>query len=262
MTEAGSLFAQGCEDLIGRYDRLESGVAGMRKDPEGLVRVNAIYSAGIDLLSRVRERFEAKHKKISVEIRYERPEQVYHAVREHECDLGIVSYPERWRKVDTIPLRDETMVVVCNTRHKVAQKQVIDVKDLEAYEMVTFDTDLPVGRRIREYFKANGVKPKITNGFDNIDTIKGALAVTQQLSILPRRTVIREVAAGTLAMVSMTPQLVRPLGVIFKRRARSGAAFAPAAQVFVDFLVAHAGPGAEHEGRTQREGHTLMGAGI
>jgi len=261
-TDAGSLYAQGCEDMIQRYDRLESKVAGMSKDPEGLVRVIAIYSAGIDLLSRIREQFEAKHKKVSVEIRYAKPEQVYHAVREHECDLGIVSYPERWRKVDTIPLRDEVMVVVSNTRHKVAQKQTIDVKELENYEMVTFDTDLPVGRRIREYFKANGVKPKITNGFDNIDTIKGALAVTEQLSILPRRTVIREVTAGSLAMIAMTPPLVRPLGVIFKRRARSGSAFAPAAQMFVDFLVAHAGPDVDHESRIQREGHELMGAGI
>jgi DNA-binding transcriptional LysR family regulator len=262
LTEAGSLFAQGCEDLIQRHDRLESRVAGMRKSPEGLVRVIAIYSAGIDLLSRVRENFEAENKKISVEIRYDRPEQVYQAVREGEGDLGIVSYPQRWRKVDSIPLRDETMVVVCNTRHKVAQKQTVSVKELEAYEMVTFDTDLPVGRRIREYLKTNGVKPKITNGFDNIDTIKGALAVTEQLSILPRRTVVREVAAGSLAMVTMTPKLVRPLGVIFKRRARHGAAFAPAAQMFVDFLVAHAGPDADNEGQTQREGQAMTGAKI
>lgn len=262
LTQAGTLFAEGCEELIGRYDQLESKVAGLSKNPEGFVRVAAIYSAGIDLLSRVRERFEAEHKKISVEIRYERPEQVYHAVRENECDMGIVSYPKRWRKVDTIPLRDEVMVVVCNPRHKIAQKQTVSVKELEGCEMVTFHTNLPVGRRIREYFKSHGVKPRIVNVFDNIDTIKGALAVTQQISVLPRRTVIREVTAGSLAMVEMTPALVRPLGVIYRRRARSGAAFAPAAQVFVDFLVAHAGPDADQEGQIEREGHALMGAGI
>lgn len=262
LTQAGEMFAEGCEQMVQAYDELEAKVAGLKKDPEGLVRVSAIYSAGIDLLSRVREKFEAEHKKISVEIRYERPDHVYNAVRDNECNMGIVSYPERWRKVDTIPLRDEVMVVVCNPRHKIAQKQKVDVKELEAYEMVTFDTDLPVGRRIREYFKKNNVKTRITNVFDNIDTIKGALAVTEQVSILPRRTVIREVTAGSLAMVKMTPELVRPLGVIFKRRARSGAAFPPAAQVFVDFLVAHAGPDADQEGQIEREGHALMGAGI
>lgn len=262
LTQAGEIFAEGCESLVQAYEELEAKVAGLKKDPEGLVRVSAIYSAGIDLLSRVRERFEAEHKKISVEIRYDRPEQVYQAVRDNDCNMGIVSYPERWRKVDTIPLRDEVMAVVCNPRHKIAQKQLVNVKELEAYEMVTFDTDLPVGRRLREYFKKYGVKPRITNMFDNIDTIKGALAVTEQLSILPRRTVIREVTAGSLAMVPMVPELVRPLGVIFKRRARNGAPFPPAAQAFVDFLVTHAGPDADDEGQIQREGLALMGAGI
>jgi DNA-binding transcriptional LysR family regulator len=256
LTEAGTLFAEGCEEVLNRYDHLASKVAGLNKKPQGIVRVMAIYSAGIDLLCQVRQRFEAEHGKISVEISYERPDQVYHAVRDKECDMGIVSYPERWRKVDSIPLRDEEMVVVCHTGHKVAQMQSITVNQLQEYEMVTFDTDLPVGRRIREYFKSHGVKPRISNVFDNIDTIKGALAVTEQLSVLPRRTVIREVTAGSLAMVKMTPTLLRPLGVIFRRRSRNGAAFSPAAQAFVDFLAAHA----DHDGQPQRDGHKLLGA--
>ncbi len=260
LTTAGRLFAEGCEEVVGRYDHLASKVAGLGKQPQGVVRVMAIYSAGIDLLCRVRQQFQAEHENISVEIRYERPEQVYHAVCEKECDMGIVSYPERWRKVDSIPLRDEEMVVVCNTHHKVAQMQSISVNELEGNEIVTFDTDLPVGRRIREYFKNNGVKLRISNVFDNIDTIKGALAVTEQLSILPRRTVIREVTAGSLAMVKMTPQLLRPLGVIFRRKSRNGSAFSPAAQAFVDFLAAHA-RSEDHDGPTPRQGHTLLGAG-
>ncbi len=261
LTPAGKLFAQGCEEMIGRYDQLASKVAGLGKKPEGVVRVMAIYSAGIDLLCRVRQQFESEYGKISVEIRYERPEHVYHAVRENECDMGIVSYPERWRKVDSIPLRDEEMVVVCSTHHKVSQMQSITVNELEGHEMVTFDTDLPVGRRIREYFKDNGVKPRISNIFDNIDTIKGALAVTDQLSILPRRTVIREVSAGSLAMVKMTPELLRPLGVISRKRSRNGSPFSPAAQAFADFLVAHAGAELDHDGQIQRDGRELTRAG-
>ncbi len=262
LTQAGELFAEGCEQLVQAYEDLEARVAGLKKDPEGLVRVSAIYSAGIDLLCRVREQFEREHPKISIEIRYDRPEQVYQSVRDHECNMGIVSYPERWRKVDTIPLRDEVMVLVCSPGHALAGRQQIHVRDLAGCEMVTFDTDLPVGRRIREYLKQHHVKVNITNVFDNIDTIKGALAVTQQVSILPRRTVIREVTAGTLAMVKITPELVRPLGIIYRRRARNGAALPPAAQMFVDFLVAHAGPGVDQDSQIAREGQTLLGAGL
>ncbi len=259
LTRAGEIFAQGCDSLVNSYKDLQAKVAGLKKDPEGMVRVSAIYSAGIDLLSRIRERFVAEHPKISVEIRYDRPEQVYQAVRDNECNMGIVSYPERWRKVDAIPLRDELMVVVCNPHHPIARMQQVDVKQLETYQMVTFDTDLPVGRRIREYFKDNGVKPRISNLFDNIDTIKGAVAVTEQISILPKRTVIREVTAGSLAMLPMTPEMVRPLGVIFKRRTRNGAALPPEAQIFADFLVANA---TDDDHQIKHQGHALAGAGL
>ncbi len=263
LTHAGEIFAEGCMSLIEQYESLQSRMVGFKKDPEGLVRVSAIYSAGIDLLSRVRERFEAEHEKISVEIRYDRPEQVYQAVQDGECDLGIVSYPKRWRKVDAIPLRDETMVVVSNPRHPIARRQQIDVKDLEDYEMVTFDIGLPVGRQLREYFKAQGVKPKISNVFDNIDTIKGAVAVTQQLSVLPKPTVIREAAAGTLAMLPLTPELIRPMGLIHRRRARQCSALQPEAQAFADFLVAHADAQANaiDEQSIDPQGRALMEAG-
>ncbi len=262
VTHAGAIFARGCESLVQEYENLESRVAGLTKDPEGLVRVSAIYSAGIDLLSRARKRFIEEHKKISVEIRYVRPELVYQAVHDGESDMGIVSYPETWRKVDCIPLRDETMVVVCNPQHPILASKRVDVKDLQQYEMVTFEPDLPVGRRIREYFKSHNAKPTIINVFDNIDTLKGAVAVTQQVTILPDRTVMREVAAGTLAMLPLTPRLVRPMGIICKRRCRNGSAFPPEAQAFADFLVAHAGPDSDFDQQIQHDNTALMGAGI
>ena len=263
LTHAGEIFAEGCESMVEQYDRLLARMVGFQKDPEGLVRVSAIYSAGIDLLSRAREQFEAEHEKISVDIRYDRPEQVYQAVQDGECDLGIVSYPKRWRSVDSIPLRDEVMVVVCNPRHPIARRGEVHAKMLGDFEMVTFDTGLPVGRRIREYLKVHGAKPTISNMFDNIDTIKGAVAVTQQLSILPKPTVIREAAAGTLAMVPLIPELVRPMGLIHRRRTRQGTTLPPETQAFADFLVSHADAqaAAADETTIDPQGRALMEAG-
>jgi DNA-binding transcriptional LysR family regulator len=280
LTEAGRLFLAGCDDLLDRYDRLASKVAGLRGEPEGVVRVTAIYSAGIDLLNNVRERFEAAFPKVEVEIRYEQPDAVYQAVRGGECDLGILSYPQRWRNVGVLPLRDEPMAVVCRPDHELARRGVasLHAADLTGLDMVTFDTELPVGRRIREYLRENGAHPNITNVFDNIDTIKSAVALTDQVSILPRRTVIREVAAGALALVELEPTLVRPIGIIFRgvrsrgRAGRNGESpasvsdgggFVPGVQAFVDFLLDYAGPNVDLAGEivhATKRGDELVGA--
>lgn len=252
LTAAGQRYLAGCEELLEAHDRLEREVGQMHGDPKGLVRVAAIYSAGIQLLNQVRERFVEEHPRINVEIRYDQPEAVYHSVREAECDLGILSYPQGWRNVGVIPLRNEVMAVVCQPGHELARRSVVQVDTLSAFEMVGFSPDLPVARRLTRYLRENHANPRVTDVFDNIDTIKSAIAVTDRFAILPKRTVVREVAAGTLAAVDLLPQLVRPIGIIHRRKHKSGQAFGPAAQVFVDFLLEHAGPSVELIGAAEK----------
>lgn len=242
LTEAGQQFFDGCAELIQQYDELERRVVGMQGEPEGTVRVSAIYSAGIELLNFLREQFEQTHPRIAVELRYDQPEAVYGAVREFECDLGIVSYPDRWPRTNWLALRDEVMAVICRPDHPLARRQRVHAGDLSPYEMVSFDLDLPVARQIRRFLRDNGGAPRVTDSFDNIDTIKSAVAVTQRFAILPQRTVSREIAGGALTAIPLEPTLVRPLGILFRRRHRQAPVFSPAAQQFVDYLLEHAGP--------------------
>ncbi len=213
LTEAGRVFLEGVTDVLERYDRLEARVTTMGEGGgderaaagEGRVRVAAIYSAGIELLNRLRQRFEAEHPRIKIDLSYDKPDEVYRRVLEGECDLGILSYPQRWRKVDIVPLREEIMAVVCGPNHPLARRRRVAARELADYPMVTFDADLPVGRRIRQYLRENGVTPQITNVFDNIDTVKNAVSVTDRFSILPVRTVLRETGSGALSVVELTP---------------------------------------------------------
>ena len=252
LTEAGELFATECRELLDRYDRLEQRVSQLQSQLVGRVRVEAIYSAGIDLLQRVRDAFVREHAHVEVQIEYRPPAEVYDAVRGHRCDLGIVSYPQDWGGVSSIVLRSEVMAVVCAPSHPLADNgEVVQASQLAAWPMVTFEPNLPVGRHLRRYLREHGVVPAITHVFDNIDTIKSAVAVTDQVSILPQRTVLREVAAGTLSSVSLQPPLTRPLGIISHRRNKSNGAFSPAVQTFVDFLLEHAGPKVDLVDQTQ-----------
>ncbi|MEX0887702.1 MAG: LysR family transcriptional regulator [Phycisphaeraceae bacterium] len=243
LTQAGRVFLEGCQSLIERYDELEHRVAGLGEAEAGTVRVAAIYSAGIELLEQVRERFEADHPRINVQISYDHPEAVHEAVREMDCDMGIVSYPQRWRGVGVIPLRDEAMAVVCSPTHPLAGKRgVVEVAELAGREMVAFDAALPVGRRIRRYLRDNDVSVRVVSSFDNLDTIKNVVAVTGAFAILPRRTVVRETEARALRARLLAPRLVRPVGIIYRQRHRQGAAFSSAARLFAESLTRHAGP--------------------
>ncbi|NJL30143.1 MAG: LysR family transcriptional regulator [Phycisphaerales bacterium] len=265
LTEAGKEFIKGCRELLERYDQLEQRISRLRPeagDPAGEVRVDAIYSAGIDLLNQVRESFEDKYPKVRVLVEYKRPEQVYGAVQAQRCDVGILSFPKRWKQVGVIPLRNEPMAVVTAADHVLAGRSVVQAGELGDWPLLTFEPGLPAGRSIRKYLREQGVEPTIAAVFDNVDTIKSAVAVSQeQYAILPKRTVMREVFLGTLAATDLQPGLVRPMGIIFHRPTHGRSwkrcgldsmnesvptgAFAPTVQLFVDHLLNMAGPGVD-----------------
>ncbi len=243
LTPAGTEYLNGCQDLLERYDSLELRVARFKPQNQASVRVDAIYSAGIDLLNQIQESFETLHPGIKVTLSYKHPEEVYEAVRAQRCDLGILSYPRRWQQVQAIALRDEPMAVVCSPQHPLAGYMQIHASQLQEWSLVTFEQSLPVGRRIRQYLRDNGVNPHVANVFDNIDTLKSVVAVTQHVAILPHRTVRHEQRSGTLSVIGLEPKLVRPMGIIYHRH--QGKPFAPAVQDFMDYLQQHAGPNGE-----------------
>lgn len=242
LTQAGELYLVGATDTLNRFDRMEREVSSLGQTAdhvEGAVRVAAIYSAGIDLLSQLRDRFVASQPGVSVELRYLKPDQVHQAVLDQQADIGIVSFPDRFAKVAVQPLREEAMGVVCRPEHALADRKSVAANELSGLDMAGFDSDLPIARHLQRYLKDQGSTPVISHRFDNMDTLKSAVAVTDRFAILPMRCVQREADAGTLRAIRLTPRLTRPMGVV-TRSGITGLAQAPRA--FLDDLVKAAGP--------------------
>ena len=248
LTPAGEVFVDEARELVDRYEKLWEKVGKLHADRlEGEVRVGAIYSAGIDLMQTLRDGFEAQHPGVRIVVDYKRPEEVDAAVRQGRCHVGIVSYPKRWPGLTVRQLRDERMLVACPPNHPLLNRKSVHAAELGDYPLVGFGSGLPAGRHLRRYLRRCGVSPSFTYEPDNIDTIKSMLAVGDQIAILPRRTVAREVAAGTLGAVELEPELHRPMGIIHLRKPR----LSPAARAFVQYLLEHADPDAVPIARQQ-----------
>jgi DNA-binding transcriptional LysR family regulator len=96
---------------------------GLMDDPDlrGEVTIAAIYSSGIDLMNQVKAAFEREHPRADISITYLQPDAVYDSVRHEQCDIGILSYPQRWAGVAWIPLREEVMAVVTRAGHPLGE---------------------------------------------------------------------------------------------------------------------------------------------
>lgn len=240
ITEPGRLYLDMSRDVLRRREAFRADLDQMLHEVEGTVRIASIYSVGVSEMSELEREFSARQPGAKLTIEYLRPEKVYDAVVSDRVDIGLISYPEQTREVKVIDWRREEMVVAASPDHDLARRKSISIRELEGRDFIGFDEDLPIRQEIDRYLDERGVSVNVTLHFDNLQTLKEAVAETRAVSILPGRVLRNEVAMGRLVAIRIeAPGLYRPLGIIHRKKKH----FHPAAQAFLD-LLQQAAPGA------------------
>jgi len=232
LTPAGRLYYDLCRDVLRRTDEFEVALERLKAEVEGTVRVASIYSVGLSGMSRLKEEYSRRFPKAQVHVEYLRPDKVYEAVLADQADLGLVSYPEPTRQLEVIPWREEQMVVAAAPSHPLAQKALVKPSDLNGQDFVGFDPDLPIRRDIDRFLREWGAEVNLTMHFDNIEMVKEAVALGQSISILPVHTMEAEIEQGRLVGIPIESELVRPVGIVHRRRRK----LHRAAQAFLELL--------------------------
>ena len=234
LTTAGKIYNDFCRDVLRREEELGLELESLKEQVEGAVRVASIYSIGLSEMTHLQEEFSRRYPTASLHVEYMRPEKVYEAVLNDAADLGLVSYPEGGRDLAVISWREEQMQVAVAPSHPLARRNEIFPADLNGQTFIGFDEDLTIRRELDRFFKAEGIEVNLVMHFDNIHTIKEAVAVGSGISILPARTMQSEIAQGRLVAVKLhAPKLVRPVGIVHRKRKK----FNRAAQAFLELLA-------------------------
>jgi DNA-binding transcriptional LysR family regulator len=221
LTPVGKLYAELCRDVLRREEDFVAALDEIRSAAEGTTRVASIYSIGLSEMPRLREEFARICPGAQVHVEYLRPDRVYQAVLEDQADLGFISYPEHRRDLTVIPWREERMAVAAYPSHPFADREILVPKDLDGQDFISFDDEVIIRRELDRFFRDNEVNISIVMQFDNIQSIKEAVILGSGISILPERTIQIEAEQNRLISIPLhAPELVRPTGVIHRRKKR------------------------------------------
>lgn len=232
-TEAGRIYYEFCRDVLRRKEEFDVALEELKERAEGTVRVAAIYSVGISDMEELEKQFAQHMPGAELRVEYLRPEKVYEAVVNDQADLGILSYPDSNKEVTAILWRLEPMMVAAAPSHPLAKHKSLPPQELAGQDFVAFDDDLRIGREVKRFLREQGVEVNVVMHFDNIQTMKEAVALGTGVSILPVRMMRVDIEQGRLTAIPFEDVgLVRPLGIIHRRKKRLSRAM----QVFLELL--------------------------
>ena len=234
VTAAGRIVFDFARDMLMRRNELDAELEQVRKAVAPRVRLACIYSIGLSEMARLEAAFARRMPEARLDVEYLRPEKVYGAVQDDRADLGVVSYPEPARDLELLRWREEPMVVAAAPAHPFSRYPRLRASDLDNADFIAFDADLPIARHIERFLRDHGARVRTLLHFDNIQSMKEALREGKGVSVLPEPVLRAEIADGRLRAVPLFPVLLRPLGILYRRKR----AMPRAVQTFLEVLRA------------------------
>jgi DNA-binding transcriptional LysR family regulator len=233
LTREGQLLYEYGKQVIQAYESLLSKLQEVKDIISGTIRVATIYSIGLHDLPPYLKRFLKAYPTVNVHVEYQRANQVYDDVLGNVVDLGLVAYPNRDPRLELVPLRNETLSVICHPSHPLARLKSLTLAELQDQRFIAFEPDIPTRKAIDKFLRDHDVTVRTVMEFDNIETVKRAVEIEAGISIVPHATVSQEVAKQTLCSIPFVDaQLHRPLAVIYKK----SKVLSPAMRQFIGML--------------------------
>jgi DNA-binding transcriptional LysR family regulator len=233
LTREGQVLYDFSKQIIQTYDSLHSKLQEIKDIISGTIRVATIYSIGLHDLPPYIKRFLKDYPTVRVHVEYRRANQVYEDVAGNVVDIGLVAYPLRDAKLETVPLRKEPLVLICHPQHPLAKLRSLKLKAIAGQKFVAFEPDIPTRKALDKVLKESTVDVQTVMEFDNIETVKRAVEIEAGISIVPQGTVAQEVSKQTLVAIPIEDaDLFRPLAAIYKK----GKVLSPAMRQFIAVL--------------------------
>jgi LysR family transcriptional regulator, transcriptional activator of the cysJI operon len=233
LTPEGDVFYDYSKRILQTCGALHSKLQEIENVISGDIRVATIYSIGLHVLPPYVKKFLKEYPTVNVHVEYRRDNQVYENVLGNVVDLGLVAYPTRDARLEIVPIRKDTLVLICHPQHELAKRKSVKVKALDGLKFINYESDIPTRRVLDKIFKEHRVTVQQVMQFDNIETVKRAVEIDSGVAVVPQETISEEVATQTLVAVELEHGAYsRPLGIIYKKNK----VLSPAIKQFIAML--------------------------
>lgn len=198
-------------------------INALRGLDSGLLRIGTLVSVAVSILPAIVMRINARHPNLKIEIVQDMQDGLANLLRTNKLDVVIADEIQDTDNIVNIGKQDfsDAHVPIAANNHPLAQRESIDLKDVEGAIWVGPKSDMRPRRQFEELFKNHGLRtPNVHVECNQPSTVMAIVMQTQLLGWLPAPMVEPEVKAKRLVTLDI-PELVMERTFYVYRRERS-----------------------------------------
>lgn len=224
LSDAGSQLLVRANDILQQREALVQEAATVRGVARGTLRIASFGStSSLRLLPSLLAAYRRAQPQVQVQVEEQDDETVVRWLLEQRAEIGFVTLPDD--RFETVRLAEDEFVVVVPAAHRLAQRRIIQARDLEGEPFIR--TGAGSGPAVDRILAESGARPTVLYRFEQLSSVLGFVAQGHALAIAARLALPDE--APGVVYRSLSPQQRRITGLAVRNMKR----LSPAAAAFV-----------------------------
>ena len=218
LTEAGKVLLDHAGHIVARLAAAKADLDAMAAGDAGVLRVGTFQSASARLLPPTLARFRSDWPHINIELRNEPIiAQIEGLVRSGQADLAFADVGAMTESHAMVELIRDPSVLITAPNHPLAQKEVVDLAELEGEPMISMPSNDSCAIRTARALERVGAEPNIVFRSDDNLTTQRLVATGLGVAIVPLLTIERSIPDANVAIRGLTSHLERQIAIVWHR---------------------------------------------
>ncbi|MBA4028881.1 MAG: LysR family transcriptional regulator [Planctomyces sp.] len=192
MTDSGRVLLDRAKRILQEADHARRDITTASTRGLGPLSLGAIPSIGPYLLPGAIKELAGRAPEVEVTIREDLTGELIRRVVEGDLDLAVCSGPIEDERVQVTTLGSEPMLVCAPADHPFAQREQIEVSELDEEPVVVIHELHCVGEQVRAFCRSNRLNPRTVCRAGQLCMARNMVAAGVGVSLVPRMAALTE----------------------------------------------------------------------
>lgn len=173
---------------------------------KGQLKLGASTTVALYILPKVLSAFHQKYPEIKISLLNRNTENIINALENQQIDVGIVEARTKTSTLLYEPFLSDEVVAVCSSRSSIAEKDYINVADLQNYPIALREHGSGTLAALKQALSKHKIKLsdlQVGVRLGGTEALKNFLREDDCLGFLPRRSLLREIRDRELVMINI-----------------------------------------------------------
>jgi LysR family cyn operon transcriptional activator len=239
LTVAGETFLRHARRVLHELEQAQVALLELDGLERGTLHVGAVQTLNTYLIPPIIARFAMAHPGVFLSVEELAASQIEQGLLRGRLDLGLSFAPPATDEIGSEPLFEEELVLIVSSRHRLAGRRRLRLKELEAEPLVLLPGAYYPRQLFDEKAREAGARPRVAVEINSIEGILATVRGSGGATVLPALALTkRDPGLRAVQLTEPTPR--RRVGLLWRQgcyRSRAADAFMRYAHAVVEANV-------------------------